>query len=51
MRAALRVTFQEAAVVPQLFVQLGGEPISPHTIAQAFQQLAYPHRHTERSTR
>ena len=51
MRGAMRVTLQEAAVVPQLLIQLGGEPISPDTIAQASQQFAYLHRHTERNTR
>jgi hypothetical protein len=51
MRTGFRVTLQEAAVVPQLFVQLGGQPISPGAITQASEQLTYPHRHTERNTR
>ncbi len=51
MRAAPRVTLDEMAVVPQLFVQLRGEPLSTNTVAQASDQFANPHRHTDRSTR
>ena len=51
MRAASRVTLHQIAVVPQLLVQLGGEPISANTVAQASDQFANPHRYTDRSTR